>query len=302
MSKEGATAGVVHPPAPSRDHDAELRKLIEDNPTMTVTEIQQRTRMIENENYALKQTEKRLKDEVKRMKEETKINTDRIKLQNQLPYLISTVVEIFDAKEATGYEGEEDGAAVDETARFDGKSAVIKTSTRQTIFLPVIGIVDPETLKPGDLVGVNRDSYIVLDTLPAEYDNRVKAMEIEEKPKASYGDVGGLEKQIRELVEAVVLPIQHKDRYKAIGIQPPKGVLMYGCPGTGKTMLARACAAQCGCSFLKLAGPQLVQMYIGDGAKIVRDAFALAKKKAPTIIFIDELDAIGSRRSDGDKH
>lgn len=101
--------------------------------------------------------------------------------------------------------------------------------------------------------------------------------------------------------EAIVLPMTQAERFKNIGIDPPKGVLLYGPPGTGKTLLARACANKCGCTFLKLAGPQLVQMYIGDGAKIVRDAFALAKEKEPAIIFIDELDAIGSKRFDSDK-
>ncbi|KAH3836860.1 hypothetical protein DPMN_110236 [Dreissena polymorpha] len=93
----------------------------------------------------------------------------------------------------------------------------------------------------------------------------------------------------------------HKERFEALGIQPPKGVLLYGPPGTGKTLLARACAAQTKSTFLKLAGPQLVQMFIGDGAKLVRDAFALAKEKQPAIIFIDELDAIGTKRFDSEK-
>lgn len=102
--------------------------------------------------------------------------------------------------------------------------------------------------------------------------------------------------QIQELREAIVLPITHKDRFKSLGIRPPKGVLLHGPPGTGKTLIARACAAQTNATFLKLAGPALVQMFIGDGAKIVRDAFALAREKSPAIIFIDEIDAIGARR------
>eukprot|EP00163_Fabomonas_tropica_P008042 TRINITY_DN1765_c0_g1_i3.p1 TRINITY_DN1765_c0_g1~~TRINITY_DN1765_c0_g1_i3.p1 ORF type:complete len:353 (+),score=87.98 TRINITY_DN1765_c0_g1_i3:583-1641(+) len=175
------------------------------------------------------------------------------------------------------------------------------THYAQTVFLPVPGLVDVQTLKPGDLVGVNKDSYLILDTLPAEYDSRVKAMEVDERPTEEYSDIGGLDKQIQELVEAVVLPMTHADRFKSLGIKPPKGVLLYGPPGTGKTLLARACAAQTNSCFLKLAGPQLVQMFIGDGAKLVRDAFALAKEKAPAIIFIDELDAIGTKRFDSDK-
>lgn len=169
------------------------------------------------------------------------------------------------------------------------------------MFLPLIGLVEPEKLKPGDLIGVNKDSYLILDTLPSEYDSRVKAMEVDEKPTESYADIGGLDKQVEELVEAVVLPMQQAEKFKNLGIKPPKGALMYGPPGTGKTLLARACAAQSNATFLKLAAPQLVQMFIGDGAKLVRDAFELAKEKAPTIIFIDELDAIGTKRFDSDK-
>ena len=189
------------------------------------------------------------------------------------------------------------------------------------------------------MVGVNKDSYLVLEKLPAEYDSRVKAMEVDTKPTEQYSDIGGLDKQIQELIEAVVLPMTERERFENIGIKPPKGVLLYGPPGkdlpscyfqaknsyfenqfheyfftyiiikkylfnligTGKTLMARACAAQTKSTFLKLAGPQLVQMFIGDGAKLVRDAFALAKEKAPAIIFIDELDAIGTKRFDSEK-
>jgi len=215
-------------------------------------------------------------------------------------------------------EGQEDGANQDLDSMRKGKTAVIKTSTRQTVFLPLIGLVPPEKLEPQDLIGVNKDSYLVLDTLPAEYDSRVKAMEVDERPTETYTDIGGLEKQIEELVEAIVLPMEQADKFKTLGIKPPKGCLMYGPPGeqivpwcvslkysshkgTGKTLLARACAAQTNACYLKLAGPSLVQMFIGDGAKLVRDAFKLAKEKAPAIIFIDELDAIGTKRFDSDK-
>jgi 26S proteasome regulatory subunit T5 len=241
-----------------------------------------------------------------------------IQRYRQLPYLVGNVVELLDLDVEA--EAAEEGANIDLDATRVGKSAVIKTSTRQTIFLPLIGLVDHEKLKPADLIGVNKDSYLVLDTLPAEYDSRVKAMEVDEKPTEKYSDVGGLSKQIEELVEAVVWPMQEAEKFKKIGIKAPKGMffdmmtsvrasfdlicagaLMYGPPGTGKTLLARACAAQTNATFLKLAGPQLVQMFIGDGAKLVRDCFALAKEKAPSIIFIDELDAVGTKRFDSEK-
>src|SRR3978361_184644 len=124
----------------------------------------------------------------------------------QLPYLVGNVVELLDLDVEA--EAVEEGANIDLDATRVGKSAVIKTSTRQTIFLPLIGLVDHEKLKPGDLIGVNKDSYLVLDTLPAEYDSRVKAMEVDEKPTEKYTDVGGLNKQIDELVEAIVWPMK----------------------------------------------------------------------------------------------
>jgi len=261
-------------------------------------EIAARTRLIDNECKVLKNEAARLQHESIAMKEKIKENTDKIKLNRQLPYLVGNVVEVLDADQE---DIEEEGAAMDADKQTNhGKSTVIKTSTRQTVFLPVVGLVDAQKLKPGDLVGVNKDSYLILDTLPPEYDSRVKAMEVDEKPTEEYNDIGGLDKQIQELVEAVVLPMTHKERFETLGIKPPKGVLLYGPPGTGKTLLARACAAQTKSCYLKLAGPQLVQMFIGDGAKLVRDAFALAKEKEPAIIFIDELDAIGTKRFDSD--
>src|SRR5437764_3512432 len=141
----------------------------------------------------------------------------------QLPYLVGNVVELLDLDVEA--EAAEEGANIDLDATRVGKSAVIKTSTRQTIFLPLIGLVDHDKLKPGDLIGVNKDSYLVLDTLPAEYDSRVKAMEVDEKPTEVYGDIGGLNQQIEELVEAVVLPMQQQEKFKTLGIKPPKGIL-----------------------------------------------------------------------------
>ncbi|AQK75885.1 26S protease regulatory subunit 6A homolog A [Zea mays] len=264
--------------------------------SMSTEEITRASRLLDNEIRVHKDELQRSNLELESIKEKTKENQEKIKLNKQLPYLVGNIVEILEMNPED--EAEEDGANIDLDSQRKGKCVVLKTSTRQTIFLPVIGLVDPDKLKPGDLVGVNKDSYLILDTLPSEYDSRVKAMEVDEKPTEDYNDIGGLEKQIQELVEAIVLPMTHKDRFQKLGIRPPKGVLLYGPPGTGKTLMARACAAQTNATFLKLAGPQLVQMFIGDGAKLVRDAFQLAKEKAPCIIFIDEIDAIGTKRFD----
>lgn len=259
-------------------------------------DIANRTRLLDNDIKVMRLELQRLTHEKTTMLERIKDNQEKINNNKQLPYLVGNVVELLDLDAEVQL-----GANVDEDAARLGRLAVIKTSTRQTIFLPLIGLVDELQLKPNDLIGVNKDLYLILDTLPLEYDSRVKAMEVDEKPTEDYSDIGGLDKQIEELIEAVVLPMKQADKFKTLGIKPPKGALMYGPPGTGKTLLARACAAQLGATFLKLAAPQLVQMFIGDGAKLVRDAFALAKEKAPTIIFIDELDAIGTKRFDLDK-
>ena len=257
---------------------------------LTNDQIRTRIGHFENNIRASAREIKLYQSETSKIRARIHENTEKLKLSKQLPYLVSNVVEILELAE------DDEDAPHKEIS----KAVAIKTSTRQTIFLPVPGLVDVNTLKPGDLIGVNKDSYLILDTLPPEYDSRVKAMELDEKPTEEYSDIGGLDKQIEELMEAIVLPMTHKERFDNIGIRPPKGLLMYGPPGTGKTLMARACAAQTSATFLKLAGPQLVQMFIGDGAKMVRDAFALAREKAPTIIFIDELDAVGARRHDSD--
>lgn len=270
--------------------------ILKDVKTSSSDEIQMKIRLLESDVRVMKSEQQRLHHEMKTIEEKTKDNKEKIKLNRQLPHLVANVSEILDLPPD---EDDEDGGTQDIDAMKNGKSMVVKTTTRQTIFLPVIGLVEAEDLKPNDLVGVNKDSYLVLDKLPAEYDSRVKAMEVDERPTDQYSDIGGLDKQIQELIEAVVLPMTHKERFINLGIEPPKGVLMHGPPGTGKTLMARACAAATNATFLKLAGPQLVQMFIGDGAKIIRDAFTLAREKEPAIIFIDELDAIGQKRSGG---
>jgi 26S proteasome regulatory subunit T5 len=267
--------------------------------SMSTSDLANRTRLLDNEIKIMKAESERLDHDVHGIIAQIEENEIKVKMNKQLPYLVASIVECLDMQPEE--EGEEDGGHTDLDAQRKGKCAVVKTTTRQTVFLPVIGLVEAKDLKPGDLVGVNKDSYLVLEKLPNEYDSRVKAMEVDERPTEKYTDVGGLETQIQELVEAISLPFKYPERFEQLGIKPPKGVLMYGPPGTGKTLIARAVAAETNATFLKLAGPQLVQMFIGDGAKLVRDAFELAKEKSPTIIFIDELDAIGTKRFDSEK-
>jgi len=277
--------------------------------TMSNIELRQRIHLLSNDIRVMRSDVQRITHESRGQRDRIRENQEKVKINKQLPYLVANVVEILEPDAEDGLEEEEieSGDALDADANRKTRSAVVRTSTRQTIFLPIPGLVDPDELKPSDLVGTNKDSYLILEKLPAEFDSRVQAMEVDERPTEEYSDIGGADQQIQELIEAVVLPMTHRDMFQTIGIRPPKGVLLHGPPGTGKTLLARACANQTNAIFLKLAGPQLVQMFIGDGAKLIRDAFELAKAKiekgvsAGAILFIDEIDAIGTKRFGGDQ-
>jgi 26S proteasome regulatory subunit T5 len=260
-------------------------------------DIPHKIKSLENEIKGLQLNVVRLTKEQKTLEGHVNENTEKIKLNSQRPHLIGNITEVLTIEPESG-----NATTIELDVHHKSKCVVLRTSTRKTIFVQATGLVAANELRPLDLVGLNKDSYVILDKLPPEYDLRVKNMEVDDKPKDDWSDVGGLDQQIKELVEAIVLPISHKDRFDSLGIKPPKGCLCYGPPGTGKTLIARAIAAQTNAAFLKLGGAQLVQMFIGDGAKIVRDAFALAKEKFPCIIFIDEIDAIGTKRFDSEKN
>ncbi|WP_396611562.1 proteasome-activating nucleotidase Pan2 [Haloferax sp. S1W] len=154
-----------------------------------------------------------------------------------------------------------------------------------------------EELEPGDRVAIN-DSFAIQTILDDETDARAQAMEVVDSPTVSYDDIGGLDEQVREVREAVEQPLENPEMFEKVGIDPPSGVLLYGPPGTGKTMLAKAVANETNASFIKMAGSELVQKFIGEGARLVRDLFKLAAEREPVIIFIDEIDAVASKRTD----
>lgn len=139
------------------------------------------------------------------------------------------------------------------------------------MFVASKGMLYGQEIHPGDLVGINKDTCMLYQLLPTEYDKRVKAMLLEEKPTDDYTDIGGLDKQIQELQEAVVLPLTRPELFTELGIRAPKGILLYGPPGTGKTLLARACAKQTDAAFIKLSATVLDQAHIGEGSRVGED-------------------------------
>lgn len=179
----------------------------------------------------------------------------------------------------------------------DGR-AVVRSSTGPTLVVQVSGLIDISKLKPGIHVALNQRGSAIVEVLPIAEDYYVKAMEVDERPKLRFSDVGGLHEQIRELREVVEMPLKNPELFSRIGIEPPKGVLLYGPPGCGKTLLAKAVAGEVNATFIRLAASELAQKFVGEGARIVREVFKLARRKAPAIVFIDELDAIGAKRVD----
>ncbi len=154
-----------------------------------------------------------------------------------------------------------------------------------------------DKLEAGDRVAIN-DSFAIQTVLDTEKDARAQAMQVDASPTVTYDDIGGLEEQIIEVREAVEDPLTNPEVFETVGIEPPTGVLLHGPPGTGKTMLAKAVANQTDATFIKMAGSELVQKFIGEGARLVRDLFELAEEREPAIIFIDEIDAIASKRTE----
>ena len=161
-----------------------------------------------------------------------------------------------------------------------------------------MSFVDKSQLEPGCSVLLHNKTNAVVGVLADDVDPMVSVMKVDKAPLESYADVGGLEEQIQEIKEAVELPLTHPELYEDIGIKPPKGVILYGEPGTGKTLLANAVANSTSASFLRVVGSELIQKYLGDGPKLVRELFRVAEDMSPSIVFIDEIDAIGTKRYD----
>ncbi|MCR3883264.1 proteasome-activating nucleotidase [Methanotrichaceae archaeon M04Ac] len=244
--------------------------------------LMDRMRQLEERNLALREQKDRVEGE-KRVMENQKLKFEREvrKLRSELerlrtgPLIVGTILDVL-----------------------DDSRVVVKSSTGPRFVVNVSQFIEGE-LRPGTRVALNQQSFSVMFALPSSRDPAVFGMEIEDAPNVDFGQIGGLEDQISQIREIVELPLKRPDLFVKVGIEPPKGVLLYGPPGTGKTLLAKAVACSTEATFLRVVGSELVQKYIGEGARMVRELFELAQSKAPAIIFVDELDAIGSRRMDG---
>lgn len=181
---------------------------------------------------------------------------------------------------------------------LDEDKAVVKSTTGPNLIVSISGNIDRGKLLPGMYIALNQRGSAIVDVLPMREDPAVRAMEIIEKPKIKYIDVGGLSRQIQELREVVELPIKRPDLLRDLGIEPPKGIMLYGPPGCGKTLLAKAVAGESNATFIRLVASELAQKFVGEGARMVRELFALARRKAPSIVLIDEIDAIAAKRID----
>lgn len=181
---------------------------------------------------------------------------------------------------------------------IDDHHAIVSSSVGPEYYVAMMSFVDKEQIQTGSSVLLHHKTNSVVGLLSDEVDPLVSVMKVEKAPLESYADIGGLESQIQEMKEAVELPLTHPELYDDIGIKPPKGVILYGVPGTGKTLLAKAVAHHTSATFLRVVGSELIQKYLGDGPKLVRELFRVADEHAPSIVFIDEIDAVGTKRYD----
>ena len=230
-----------------------------------------------------------LEEEVRWLRERLrKLMEENVSLQRDLEYYKNEVMRLLAPPhiEAVVLEVLDDGRVV------------VKSTTGPNLVVQIASNIDVNKLRPGTVVGLNSRGSAIVEVLPDRFDPLVKAMEVIEKPKVTFKDIGGLREQIREAYEAVVLPIKRPDIFKEIGIEPPKGILLFGPPGTGKTLLAKAVAYESEAVFIRVVASEFVNKFIGEGARLVREVFRLARRKAPAIVFIDEIDAIGARRLD----
>uniref|UniRef100_A0A8C3BI06 Proteasome 26S subunit, ATPase 4 n=13 Tax=Euteleostomi TaxID=117571 RepID=A0A8C3BI06_CAIMO len=238
-------------------------------------DLYSRYKKLQQELEFLEVQEEYIKDEQKNLKKEFLHAQEEVKRIQSIPLVIGQFLE-----------------AVDQN------TAIVGSTTGSNYYVRILSTIDRELLKPNASVALHKHSNALVDVLPPEADSSIMMLTSDQKPDVMYADIGGMDIQKQEVREAVELPLTHFELYKQIGIDPPRGVLMYGPPGCGKTMLAKAVAHHTTAAFIRVVGSEFVQKYLGEGPRMVRDVFRLAKENAPAIIFIDEIDAIATKRFD----
>jgi|TARA_B100001093_G_scaffold76225_2_gene67065 proteasome regulatory subunit len=182
---------------------------------------------------------------------------------------------------------------------LDQERGIVRSSNGTVFQVALNQRLTPNVLKPGVRVALNQDTLAVIEVLHDAWDPMVSGAEMVERPDTDYDSVAGLEEQKQYVREAIELPLNSPELFEKVGVEPPKGILLVGPPGCGKTLLAKAVANHTEATFIRMVGSELAQKYIGEGGRMVRELFSLAKEKAPSIIFLDEIDAIGAKRLDG---
>ena len=242
--------------------------------TQALEELREQYALLSNDAKQLMTEKMYLENELSQLKQRITRLDEEIRSLRPPPYIIGNVQDVV------------------------GEKVVVRSSNGTIFLVSKNPRIDSSKILPGARVSMNQDTLAVIDILDEAFDPLVSGAEIIDKPNIKYSDLGGLDEQIKEVRDAIELSLEKPEEFEKFGIQPPKGVLLTGPPGTGKTMLAKAVASQTNATFLGLVGSELAQKYIGEGGRMVRELFALARKKSPCIIFIDEIDAIGSKRLD----
>jgi len=237
--------------------------------------------------YLLQRYEERLHRKMELIQSTKRLEAKRNELNNQVRELRDELIAL-----------QEPASSVGEVVKAMGQDKVlVKINPEGKYIVQYDKSIPLEDLKPNTRVALKSDGYMLHKLLPTKVDPLVSLMKVEKVPDSTYDMVGGLTQQIEEVKDVIELPIKHPELYDATGISQPKGVLLYGPPGTGKTLLARAVAHHSECTFIRVSGSELVQKYIGEGARLVRELFVMAKANAPSIIFMDEVDSIGGKRA-----
>ena len=251
--------------------NAESKSSVED-----LKKLESDYRVLQEEAQSLINDRAHLEAEVRGLKKRANTLNEEVKSMKKPPLIIGTLQDILDSDRA-----------------------IVRSSNGTVFQVSLNQRIDPAKLQPGTRVALNQDTLAIIEVLHDAWDPMVSGAEMVEKPDVTYAEVAGLDEQIEAVREAIELPLTSPELFVKVGIKAPKGILLVGPPGCGKTLIAKAVANHTDATFIRMVGSELAQKYIGEGGRMVRELFSLAKEKSPSIIFLDEIDAIGAKRLDG---